>query len=91
MLLLTNFQFKLTCIGGSGGGGGGGAAPSGPKFLHCMQFSEKIGQIVGWRPSGNPESATDLQRFVVLVIDLTDTGLFDIATDNEFRRIGQLP
>ena len=38
--------------------------PSGPNFFILMQFSGKIGQIIGWRPLhgwhplGNPGSAT---------------------------------
>ena len=56
----------INTIGGSEGTGNVPPPPPEPKFLSCS-FREKNGQIVGWRPLrgwrplGNPGSATDYE------------------------------
>ena len=69
---------RMLSIGGSRGGGRQGRAPP-PRpqnFFIFMQFSGKIGQIIGWRPPprelappprGNPGSATAEELLVFCV------------------------
>ena len=52
---------KDKSIGGSRGCKGR-TPPLGPKFHHFHALSAKSGQIVCWRPLGNPGSATEDQQ-----------------------------
>ena len=75
---MVSFSRRIISSGGSKGGREGRAPPA-QNFFIFMQFSGRIGQIIGWRlplglvppPLGNPGSATDFPATATSAFKMT--------------------